>query len=466
MSRWDVVVVGAGLGGMLAGAILARQGRRVLVLESEPRPGGRLRSYDVGGFVVDCGAFLWPNKHLDEALAAAGVTDWIGSEIPPNEVMRIYVEGLGGKRFSFPWLGRDQAAIADTVREVYRVSAGDFRALGGVMAELTQWEDARVTAMLPVTIGNWLATNVSDPAVAGAALRTLMLFGSRDPANASIGEFACLLQRNRAAGRPAKPEYCGANRIGGVRALVNAVRAALERNGAELRLGTTVDEIVIRNGRAVGVLAHEAAPFQRRSEADAVVSNLPVWMLFEVVPERCFPAEFVVNARHYAKVGGTVSVAYAFEELPTLRETGEADRFRGWTRLLVGPERRFGGGLFWTSLHSPQNAPAGKHILQGMRLVSPETLADHELVDRIVVDFDAMVREIYRDAEQKQLWRRRWLTRDGTEYMISAVPRPDVRAPSVKNLYLVGETINLPSIQMDAAAHSALECARLAGEEA
>jgi hypothetical protein len=59
------------------------------------------------------------------------------------------------------------------------------------------------------------------------------------------------------------------------------------------------------------------------------------------------------------------------------------------------------------------------------------------------------------------MWRHRWVTRDGTEYMISAVPRPDVRAPSVANLYFVGETINLPSIQMDAAAHSAIECVRL-----
>jgi hypothetical protein len=100
-------------------------------------------------------------------------------------------------------------------------------------------------------------------------------------------------------------------------------------------------------------------------------------------------------------------------------------------------------------------------MLQGMRLVPRATLTDQQQVDRIVADFDGLVREIYDDTDRVLRWRRRWITRDGSEYMISAVPRPDVRAPSVERLYFVGETVNLPSIQMDAAAHSALECVRL-----
>ena len=457
---WDVIVVGAGLGGMLAAAILARRGRRVLLLERELRPGGRLRSFDLDGFVVDCGAFLWPNKHLDEALAAAGVSDWIGSEIPADQVMRIYVQGLGGKRFAFPWLGRDQHELADTIREIYRVSADDFRAFGGVLAQLAQLDVAATDALMHVTVREWLHAHVPNTTSANALLRTLMLFGSKDPPNASIGEFARMMQRNRGSGTRAKPEYCGANAIGGVRALVESIRAAAERNGVEMRLGTTVDEIVVANGRAAGTLVHGAAPFQERLDADAVVSNLPIWTLFQLISERHFPAQFVANAHHYAKVGGTVSVAYAFDDAPTVRETGEPDQFPGWTRLLVGADRSFGGGLMWPSIHSPHNAPAGKHLLQGMRLVAPGVLADHAQVERIVADFDTMVREIYRDVDEQLRWQRHWITRDGSEYMISAVPRPDVRAP-LAGLYFVGETINLPSIQMDAAAHSALECARL-----
>jgi len=461
MPRRDVIVIGAGLGGLLTAAILARRGRRVLVLERAAQPGGRLRSYDVDGFVVDCGAFLWPNKYLDEALAAAGVTDFIGSEIPAHEVMRIYIQGLNGKRFAFPWLGRDQAGLDETIRDVYRITPDEFRRLAALLGRLAQLDDAAVAALMPVTLHDWLAANVDDAIVANALLRTLMLFGTYNGPQASVGEVVRLMQRNRSGGTPAKPEACGANAIGGVRALVHAIRGAAQRHGAEIRLGTRVDEIIVKHGRATGVLAHAALPSQEQFAADAIVSNLPIWTLFDIIAATHFPPAFVANARHYAIVGGTVCVAYAFSTLPVLRESGEPDHFRGWTRLLVGAERGFGGGLFWSSHHSPHNAPTGKHILQGMRLVPQSTLTDQQQIDRIVADFDSLAHEIYRDFDAALMWRHRWVTRDGTEYMISAVPRPDVRAPSVGGLYFVGETINLPSIQMDNAAHSALECVRL-----
>ena len=104
-SDWDVIVIGAGLGGLLAAAILARRGRRVLVLERETQVGGRLRSYDVDGYVIDAGAYLWPNLHLDRALAAAGASGFRGSHIPPAQVLRVFVQGQGGRRFPFPWPG-------------------------------------------------------------------------------------------------------------------------------------------------------------------------------------------------------------------------------------------------------------------------------------------------------------------------------------------------------------------------
>ena len=107
--RWDVIVIGAGLGGMLTATILARAGLRVLVLERESEVGGRLRSYHVGDLVIDAGAYLWPNLHLDAALSAAGVTEFLTSDIPPTQVMRIFIQGKEGHRFSFPWPGRPES---------------------------------------------------------------------------------------------------------------------------------------------------------------------------------------------------------------------------------------------------------------------------------------------------------------------------------------------------------------------
>jgi phytoene dehydrogenase-like protein len=53
MARYDVVVIGAGLGGLTAGAILARAGRKVIVIERSNSVGGAASSYKSGDLFVE-----------------------------------------------------------------------------------------------------------------------------------------------------------------------------------------------------------------------------------------------------------------------------------------------------------------------------------------------------------------------------------------------------------------------------
>ncbi len=455
-------MIGAGLGGMLAAAILARRGRRVLVLERESRVGGRLRSYDVDGYVIDAGAYLWPNLHLDRALAAAGATEFRGSEIPPAEVLRVFVQGDAGRRRPFPWPGRAAAAaLVEAAQATLRADADTARALAALWERLAALSDGEVAALRHVPVRDALPRFASDPALIDAFRRNVMLFGSYDPDSADMAE--CIgLRRRPAAGPHPKPECAGANPMGGVRALPLALGAALAASAVEVRVGWEVDQILIERGRAVGVAAHAAAePFQQELRSDAVVCNAPVWRLFELVAPRYFPAAFAAAAQRCGAVGGVVAAAFAFDGLPRLRDTGEPDAFPGWTRLLTGPAAAFGGGLLWATLHSPHNAPPGHHVLQAMRLSPHVDVADAERVRTIHAAFRAMLDEIYLDvpATLRREWH--WVTRDGSDYMIHCGPRPPVQPPGVERLFLVGETIDVPAIQMDAAALSALRCAEL-----
>ena len=460
--RADVIVIGAGLGGLLAAAILGRRGARVVVLEREPRAGGRLRTHTTAdGFSIDCGAFLWPNKHLDAALAAAGARDFSAFTLPFEEVMRVFVQGGGGRPLAFPWPGLPESpAILETAAAVYG-SIERFRQLGQVWQQLAALPAVDLDAHAQLSIDGWLARHVAAPDVAAAVRRTVMLFGSLAPAEASVGEFARLIGRRAAEGQPARPQVCGANRVGGVGALVASLVDACREAGVDLRPGAAVVHIITGAGGITGVRYQRDPCALETLAATDVVCNAPAWTLFGMLPERLFPADFVRAARHYARVGESVNVALAFRGLPTLRATATEDRFRGWSRLLIGPEREFGGGMMWTTLAAPQNAPSGCHLLHVTRHVPRGTIGDAERVGDILRAIDAMLGEIYADLPTRLVWRRQWLTPDSTEYMISTTPRPPLRVPGITGLYLVGETVAAGAVQMDNAARSALDVAQM-----
>lgn len=53
--KYDVVIIGSGLGGLVCGSLLAREGKKVLVLERQAQPGGCMQSYWRDGLSFDTG---------------------------------------------------------------------------------------------------------------------------------------------------------------------------------------------------------------------------------------------------------------------------------------------------------------------------------------------------------------------------------------------------------------------------
>ena len=402
------------MGGLLAATMLARRARRVVVLEREPTPGGRLRSFEVGEFVVDAGAYLWPNAWIDEAFERADVRGFRGSPVPANEVMRLFVEGHGGTPFAFPWPARPPSSrVLEATRAALGVDPASYEELTRLWTALAAANDEQIAAWKHVPARDALGRLGVSTVVRDAFLRNVMCFGTASPGAASMAECAGLLRRDL-AGRAARPECAGPNPDGGVRAMVRAMVAAAKRAGVEIRCEETALRVVTDAGRTRGVVARRRSEGPREVRASVVVCNLPAARIFDVVPEHWFAPDFVRDTRSWTAIGGVVASAFAFDGLPILRATGEPDRFRGWTRLLTGPESGFGGGCLWSSHHSPHNAPAGKHVLQAMRLTSHEEIDRPERVEEIQAGFERMVAEIYRDADDKLLWKRSWVTRDGT----------------------------------------------------
>jgi len=78
--RYDIIIVGAGLGGLTSGALLARAGRKVLVIEKSNSVGGAASSYKVGDLFVEgslheTGDPHDPRNPKHNALARAGILE-------------------------------------------------------------------------------------------------------------------------------------------------------------------------------------------------------------------------------------------------------------------------------------------------------------------------------------------------------------------------------------------------------
>lgn len=71
--RFDVIVLGGGIGGLTTGAILAANGMRILLLERNEIVGGRLRAVRRDGFSIPVGPHGFPRDAVDTALARAQV---------------------------------------------------------------------------------------------------------------------------------------------------------------------------------------------------------------------------------------------------------------------------------------------------------------------------------------------------------------------------------------------------------
>jgi phytoene dehydrogenase-like protein len=96
MADYDVVVIGAGCGGLSAGSILARQGRKVLVVEQQDRVGGCCSTFDRDGFKFDVGASVVEVIHpIETAFNELGTSFFDECDLIPVDPIYSYIEPDG-----------------------------------------------------------------------------------------------------------------------------------------------------------------------------------------------------------------------------------------------------------------------------------------------------------------------------------------------------------------------------------
>jgi phytoene dehydrogenase-like protein len=360
---YDVVVIGAGIGGLICANLLAKAGLRVLLVEHHTVVGGYCSTFTRRGYTFDAASHFYPllgnsGSITGSLLGELGVeTGWV--KMDPVDQFHL----PDGSVFSVP---ADEAAYLAKLKAEFREEAraidGFFRevrrlyllgileyfegiATGRVEAErelsvrdaLDRWfTSSRLKLMLTADCPHWGAPPSRTSFVFDSMLRLSYFLGNYYPR-------------------------------GGSQAFADELALRFEEWGGQILLKASVARISTRNGRAVGVEIETGPPHDRKRSSIAssvVVSNadLRQTMLKMLDPKDQEPA-YCKRLDDLRPTYPCFLIHLGVEGVPTeVLERIHGYHWRAWDAERVGLDA-FRFKLFVPTLYEPTLAPPGGHVL-------------------------------------------------------------------------------------------------------
>jgi phytoene dehydrogenase-like protein len=413
--HYDVIVIGGGHNGLVNAAYLAKAGKKVLVLERRHVLGGAAVTEEIipGFLFSECSyvvSLLRPEiiRELDLPRHGLEILPLDGTFSPMPDGNHL-------------WRMNDHAKSIREIRRHSRVDAEAYDEFSKMMTPMCRFvkpmlsmippdpttlnprdlkqlhfmmqrfrelsSDERYTLIQLMTMSSadfldqWFETDVLKATMSASGIIGTFL-GIRSPGTAYV-----LLHHYMG-------EIDGAFRSwgfsrGGTGAISNAIAAAAREAGVEIRTKAPVGKIVVKNGRAAGVMLQSGEEIS----ANVVSSSVDPHLTFEKFLEPSeLPADFLEGVRRYKFRGSSGKVNIALDALPEFTSIpGDGAHLRG--AISISPsmeymERAYDDAKYGhysrrpyidmviPSLTDPSVAPAGKHVLSCFVQYAPYKLAE------------------------------------------------------------------------------------------
>ncbi|NEY89378.1 phytoene desaturase family protein [Tabrizicola oligotrophica] len=337
---FDHIIIGSGINGLVAAAMLALKGDRVLVLEREASLGGCMRTEDITlpGFHHDvmaatfvlfmtspAGAALGPHlaRHGFEYCHAGQPTAVLRPD--GSSLVLSMDQGRNVAAFNALAAGDGDRHAAD-VGAIAADAPFLFALLGG---NLWSWGTAKLlfgqvrkrglrglaawmgSALAPAR--GWLEANYQSPLVQALWAPWVLHCGLTPESTYSAQMGKVIAFALEAAGAPVVK--------GGAGAAVRAFAALIAEKGGSLRIGADVEEITVQNGRVTGV---RLAGGERISSKSVLASVAPGQLYGRLLQGVTLPEDREA-ARTFRHGRGDFQLHFALDRPPEWRTAGLGD---------------------------------------------------------------------------------------------------------------------------------------------
>ena len=400
--RYDAIVIGGGHNGLVAAAYLARAGKSVLVLERRHLVGGAAVTeeifpgykFSVFSYVV---SLLRPEIIRDLDLPGHGLQvlplestltplpngDYLASWADHDATRRELMRHSPVDAEAYDEFGRLMHHMAMAVRPILGMIPPDptslspkellaLARLGRHMSGIGEEHFPALFKLMTMSAADFLDEWFEcEPLKATKSASGIIgtFLGPRSPGTAYV-----LLHHYMG-------EIDGAFRAwgfakGGTGAISESIAAAARRFGAEIRTSAPVAQVLVKNGKATGVVLENGDEIA----ADAVVSGLdPKQTFTRMVDPEQLPGDLVESIRRYKFRGSSGKVNLALDGLPDLTcMPGNGPHLRG--AISISPsidyiERAYDDAKYGEfsrkpymdiiipSMIDPGMAPPGKHVM-------------------------------------------------------------------------------------------------------